>query len=395
MMKITGIKTYKFSMPVGQPSHDPHTGELLGSTAKAWLFLKIETDAGISGWGEGTGEWLVPSVEVTLHEWSRLLVGQDPQRVDSLSEDITDRLPWKGGPVLGTAIAAINMALYDIAGRAWGVPVHVILGGRRRDRVRVYGGMSMASPEEAAESAVRTRQKGYAACKSNPLETRRWPMDEAAIEHSVACVAAVREATGPEFDILLDAHGSPTPELSLAFANRVAAYRPLFLEEPVKWGSVEALVAVSRRSPVPIATGEKLFTLRDFKELIDRRACAYLQPDIAHCFGITNMMAIARLADTSQMLMAPHNAGGPLQLAASVHADSAMNNFLIQEVSASWFEQFHRYVDHDWVLKDGYLSVSDRPGLGVEVKEEDIAKLPYEPMAYRQYRHEDGSWKGW
>ncbi len=112
IIKITGIKTYKFSIPAGQPTRDPHTGHLLGSTSKACLFLKIETDAGISGWGEGTGEWLVPSVEATLHEWSSLLVGQDPQRVVALSEDITDRLPWKGGPVLGTAIAAINVALY-------------------------------------------------------------------------------------------------------------------------------------------------------------------------------------------------------------------------------------------------------------------------------------------
>jgi galactonate dehydratase len=169
----------------------------------------------------------------------------------------------------------------------------------------------------------------------------------------------------------------------------------LFLEEPVKVGSVEALLAVSRRSPVPIAAGEKLFTLRAFKELVDARACAYLQPDVAHCFGISNMTAIARLAETSQMLMAPHNAGGPLHLAATLHVDAAVSNFLIQEVPADWFDQFHRYVDHDWVIKDGYVNVSDRPGLGVEVKEQDIARLPYEPMDYRQYRHEDGSWKGW
>jgi len=291
-MKITGIKTYKFSVPAGPPARDPHTGQLLGSSTKAWMFLKIETDADISGWGEGTGEWLVPPVEATLHEWSALLVDRDPLQIVALSEDVADRLPWKGGPVFGTAIAAINMALYDIAGKTWDVPVCTILGGRRREQVRVYGDMSMSSPEKAAESARRTQARGYAACKGNPLETRRWPMDEAAIEHSEACVATVREVMGPDFDILLDAHGSPTPELSIAFAHRLAPYRPLFLEEPVKWGSVEALLAVSRRSPIPIATGEKLFSLRDFKELIDRRACAYLQPDIAHCFGITNMMAI-------------------------------------------------------------------------------------------------------
>ena len=396
-MKITKLATYKFSVPTGGETRDPHTGELICSTSKTWLLLKIETDVGISGWGEGSGEWLAPSVEATLHEWSGLLVGRDPQPVVALTEDITNRLPWKGGPVFGTAIAAINMALYDIAGKAWGVPVHTILGGKQRDRVRVYGngGLSFDSPEAAVESARSRRERGYLAGKGNPLETRRWPMDHAAVEHSAACIRAVREAMGPDFDILLDTHGSPTPELSLALAHAAAPYRPLFLEEPVRYGSVDALMEVSRKSPIPIATGEKIFTVREFKELTDRRACAYLQPDIAHCFGITSMMRIAQLAEMSHMLMAPHNVGGPLYHAATLHADAAMSNFLIQEVTDVWFQRYHEYADHDWVLRDGYMNVSDRPGLGVEIKEQDIAKLPYEPMAYRQYRHEDGSWKGW
>lgn len=395
-MKISLIKTYKVSVPTGQQIRDPQTEELLSSTSKAWLFLKVQTDAGIAGWGEGTGEWLVPSVEATLQEWSSLLIGQDPLPVTALTEDITNRLPWKGGPVFGTAIAAINMALYDIAGKAWGVPVHLILGGKRRDRIRAYSNAgTFASPEEAAESARQKMDAGYAGIKGNPLETRTWPMDSEAIEHSVKCVAAMREAVGPEFDILLDTHGSPTPELSIEFARRVAVYRPLFLEEPVKLGSVEALLEVSRKSPVPIATGEKIFAIGDFQPLIDRRACAYLQPDITHCFGLTTLLEIAKRAESSQMLMAPHNVAGPVGHAATLQADAVMNNFLIQEVTSSFFEQFHRYADGDWDLKDGHLSVSDQPGLGVEVKESDIAKMPYEPMPYRQYRHSDGSWKGW
>ena len=395
-MRITNIKTYKFSVPTGQEIRDPHSGELLCSTSKPWLFLKIETDAGISGWGEGTGEWLAPSVEATLHEWSSLLVGRDPLPVVALTEDIANRLPWRGGPVFGTAIAAINVALYDIAGKAWGAPVHTLLGGKRRDRVRVYSnGGVFTSPEEAAEAACQVKAQGYAGVKGNPLETRTWPMDQGAVEHSVACVAAVREAVGTEFDILLDAHGSPTPELSIEFARRVAPFGPLFLEEPVKVGSLEALLEVTRKSPVPIATGEKLFTPRDFKPLIACRACAYLQPDVTHCFGITTLMDIAQAAAGAQMLMAPHNAGGPVCYAATLHADAVMSNFLIQEMNHSWFERFHRYAEHDWVVEDGYVNVSDAPGLGIEVKESDIAKLPYEPLAYRQYRHADGSWKGW
>ena len=393
-MKISGTKTYKFSVPTGQEIHDSHTGKLISSRSKPWLFLKIETDTDIVGWGEGSGEWLVPSVEATLHEWSSLLVGQNPLNVVALTEDITNRLPWKGGPVFGTAIAAINMALYDIAGKAWGVPVHTVLGGQRRDRIRVYcGGTIFRTPEEAKAEAYRSMELGYAGIKGNPLEDRTWPMDISAIEHCTRCVSAIRESVGDEFDILIDAHGSPTPELSLEFANRVAPYRPLFLEEPVKVGSVEALMEVSRKSPVPIATGEKLFTLHDFKPLIEQRACAFLQPDTAHCFGITQMMEIARSAEHQQMLMAPHIAGGPILYAATLHVDAAMNNFLIQETHG--LDHFGRCVEHNWIVQDGYVNVPQRPGLGIEVKEQDIAGFPYEPLPYRQYRHADGSWKGW
>ena len=256
-MKITATKIYKFSVPTGQD-----TAALIANSSKTWLFFKIETDVGLSGWGEGSGEWLVPSVEATLAAWEELLLDRDPLHYRALTEDIENRLPWKGGPVFGTAIAAIDAALHDLAGKAWGVPVHTLLGGKRRDKIRVYSnGGSFASPEEAAAGARRIQDQGFAGVKGNPLEGRTWPMDGEAIDHSVACVEAMRREVGAEFDILLDAHGSPTPEMSVEFARRTAAYRPLLLEEPVKTGSVEALLEVTRKSPVPIATGEKLFTL--------------------------------------------------------------------------------------------------------------------------------------
>lgn len=395
-MKITRIKTFKCSVSTGQVVRDPGTGELIASTSKSWLFLKIETDTELAGWGEGTIEWFVPPVEAMLHCLEELLIGQDPLQVAALTDDITNRLPWKGGSVLGTAVAAINMALHDLAGRAWGVPAHVILGGRRRDKVRVYsGGDIFRDPESAVEAAGRVQAAGFAGVKGNPLESRTWPMDRSVIDHCVACIEAIRAELGPQFDIMLDTHGSPQPELSLEFARRAAATEPLFLEEPVKFGSLEALLDLSRKSPVPIATGEKLFTVRDFQYLIDARACAFLQPDIAHCFGLSTYMEIARRARDSQMLMAPHCAGGPVFFGALLNAAAAVENFLIQEANNTWYNSFPRFVDHDWTIKDGSINVTDRPGLGVDVKEADLEKLPYEPMAYRQYRHQDGSWKGW
>ena len=396
-MKITAVRTYPLSVPTGQEIRDPGTGELICSTHKSWLFLKLETDAGIHGWGEGSGEYLVPSVEPLLQQLAPLLLDQDPTRVEALTDDVANFAPWKGGPIIGTAVAAINTALYDIAGKAWGVPVHTILGGKRRDRIQVYasGGLVESAPDEAAETAKEHLANGYAGVKGNPLESRRAPMDLAAIDRSLECIAAVREAIGPEPAILLDTHGSPTPELSIEFARRVAPYAPMFLEAPTKVGSVDALVDVTERSPIPVATGEQLFAVREFEELIQRRACAFLQPDITHCFGLTAFREIAQRADRQQMLMAPHNVAGPVGNAAAFHASAAIPNFLILEMVPTYFARFDQYAEHDWQIADGYLNVSDRPGLGLEVKEADIAKLPHEPMAFRQYRHEDGSWKGW
>ncbi len=394
-MKITGMKTYMFNVPTGSPPPKKGVRRSIASSFKTWLFLKIETDTEISGWGEASIEWLSPVVKTTLEGWQELLVGQDPLNVVALCDDISDRLPWKGGPVLGSALAAVNMALYDIAGKAWGVPVSQILGGRKRDRIRVYhGGISFESIQEAVTKARAAVASGVRGLKGNPLEMRTWPMDRGALEECVRIVAAVREEVGPEIDLMLDTHGSPNPALAIAFAEAVAPYKPLFLEEPCKVGSIAALKEISARSPVPIATGEKLFSYREFKEIIDARACAFLQPDLSHAFGITQFLAVSRLAEDAQILMAPHNASGPIHLAALFQADAVISNFLVQE---AWgLERMDRYVEHDLSLVDGHVRLSDRPGLGIRVKEADVAKLPYDAeMSYRQYRHADGSWKGW
>ena len=394
-MKITQIKTYTFNVKTGQSIRDPNNRRLLTSPFKTWMFVKIETDTEIYGWGEATVGWLAPVVETTLDEWGELLIGRNPLDVVAICDDITDRLPWKGGAVLGSAIAAINMALYDITGKAWKVPVYQVLGGKKRDRIRVYNGpINFESVERARADAAAAVNAGAMGLKGVPLETRNWPMDHHALEHSVRVVAAVREEVGPDVELMLDTHASPNPALSLAFAHMVAPYRPLFLEEPCKVGSVAALKEVSSRSPVPIATGEKLFMYRDFKQIIDERACAFLQPDVSHSFGISSFLHISRLAEEAQILMAPHNAGGPVYFAALLHADAVISNFLIQEV---WLlDQYGKYVDHDFRLKNGYIELNDRPGLGIDVKEETIAKLPFDKRRpYRQYRHADGSWKGW
>ena len=397
-MKITNLKTYMFNVVTGPVRLDSNTGQPISSGFKTWLFLKLETNAGVSGWGEGSGEWISPIVETAIHGWKELLVGRDPLDVTAICDDITDRIPWKGGPIIGSAIAAVNMALYDIAGKSLDVPVHQLLGGRQRDRILIYdnGGLNFDSIDQARSQSRAAVESGARGLKGNPLEGRTWAMDRRELDHCVDIVRAVREDVGDDVELLLDTHGSPAPELSLAFAHAVSPYRPLFLEEPCKVGSVDVLKEISQKSPVPIATGEKLFAYRDFKEVIDARACAFLQPDISHCFGIDNFLDLSRVAEYAQMLMAPHNASGPIHFAALLQADAVVRNFLIQEVSGTWFRRFDEFIEHDFRLQEGFVNLPTRPGLGIEVKEKDIAKLPYDKaMTYRQYRHADGSWKGW
>ena len=395
-MKITGLRTYISNSP---PQTKPKNGETRASAFKTWMFVKIETDAGISGWGEGSGEWLSPIVEKAVHEYEPMLVGRDPTDFQVLWEDLQNRLPWKGGSVFGSAVAAIDMALHDITGKAWGVPVYKLLGGRRRDRVRVYdGGIAFGStPAEARAKARADIERGSRAMKGVPLEGRGTQLDRDALMRASDVLHAVRDEVGDEIALMIDCHASPLPELSILLAELVADTRPLFLEEPCKVGSVEALEAVKSKTTIPIATGEKLYSVRDFKELIDRRSCAILQPDGAHAFGITGLRRIGAAAAEQQMLMAPHGGIGPVYFAALMHADAAMQNFLIQEGSTLWHTPwFDDLVEHDWVLDEGYIELNDRPGLGIEVNEEAVAARAYdEPMPFRQYRHVDGSWAGW
>ena len=378
-MKITHLQTYTFWR----------------GTRNA-LLLKIKTDAGIHGWGEGSMEWMEDVVAAAIHNYRELLIGRNPLDNLSLVDDLTRRFPWKGGPILGSALSAIDIALWDIVGKARGAPVYELLGGARRRKMRAYANYTFLDVDEAVRQARHWTGQGLTAMKANPAEQRRWPWDLRAIDETVAVLAALREAVGPHVDFLLDAHGSPTPLLAVALAEAIAPYRPMFLEEPTQWGDVGALAEVAQKSPVPIATGEKLMALTEFRDLCDARAAAILQPDVCHAYGITGLRRIAELAELYQLWIAPHNANGPVGTAAALHVDAASHNFLIQEGGGNYREFFSILQEpYPYEVVDGYFELSGRPGLGVEVDEAALAALPPQRMPIRQYRHEDGSWSGW
>jgi galactonate dehydratase len=362
-----------------------------------WLFVKVETDRGLHGWGEGSLEWWEDAVEAAVHVLERLLVGQDPLRVGALHVELVRRLGWRGGPIHGSAVAAIDQALWDIAGKARGVPVHELLGGALRDRVRAYasGGYTFADAEQAVELARTWTGRGFDVSKANPAEARRTPIDDAAIDQTLAVMQAVRSALGPGVDLLLDCHGSPTPPMALRLAEAVAPFRPLFLEEPVQSGDLAALLEVSRKSPVPIATGEKLVSREEFRPIVDRRAASVVQPDLSHAYGITGVLRIAQLAEDRQVWVAPHNSCGPVGTAAALHLDAVIPNFLIQEIATYALPYMARIARQAFAVREGYLDLPTGPGLGVDLDEEAIAANPPRPMPLRDYRHADGSWSGW
>lgn len=378
-MKITELETYTF-----------------WKGSRNALLLKIQTDAGIYGWGEGTLEWMEDVVSAAIHNYRELLIGQNPLNNLSLIDDLARRFPWKGGPIIGSALSAIDIALWDIAGKVRSAPVYELLGGARRQKMRAYANYSFIDLDEAVRLAHYWTNQGITAMKANPVEQRRWPWDLKEIDQTVKVLAAVRDAVGPHVDFLLDAHGSPTPLLAVALADAIAPYRPMFLEEPTQWGDISALTEVAQKSTVPIATGEKLMAATDFRDLCNARAAAIFQPDVCHAYGITGLRRIAEMAELYQIWLAPHNANGPVGTAAALHLDATIHNFLIQEGGGNYREFFSLLQEpYPYEVVDGYFHLSGQPGLGVEVDEAALTELPAQRMEIRQYRHTDGSWSGW
>jgi galactonate dehydratase len=379
-MKVTTIKTYR-----------------MWAGTRNWLFVKVETDSGLYGWGEGSLEWWDEVVESAIKTLSRLVIGRDPLERRAIHFDLYRRYSWSGGAILGSAISAIDLALWDLAGKIHDVPVYQLLGGAQRTQMRAYlsGGYLFSTPDEAIELAQKWGARGFTAMKANPAEKRRTPLDYQAIEETVAILAALREAVGWEIDLLLDCHGSPTPPFAIQLAQAIAPYRPMFLEEPTQDGDIGALREVARQSVIPIAGGEKLTSIHAFREVCEQKAATILQPDVLHVGGITGLLRIAEMLESYQVWVAPHNATGPIGAVASLHVDAVIPNFLIQEIGAYVFPYYEDILKTPIRLENGYFHLTDTPGLGIELDEDAFAKHPPRPMTLRDYRHADGSWSGW
>ncbi|WP_184929124.1 galactonate dehydratase [Saccharothrix ecbatanensis] len=367
-----------------------------------WLFCRVSTDEGVTGWGEPVVEGRAETVRTAVAELSDLLVGADPGRIEDLWQLMTKSAFYRGGPVLSSAAAGIDQALWDILGKSLGVPVHQLLGGAVRDRVRVYGWIGGDEPAEVADAAAAQVAAGLTAVKVNasgrmsPVPTRA---ETAAV---VDRVAAVREVIGDDRDVAVDFHGRFTTAAALRVLPELAPLHPLFVEEPVLPEHRERLADVVRASPVPIACGERLYSRADFLPAL-RAGVAVVQPDLSHAGGISEVRRIASLAEVHDALLAPHCPLGPIALAASLQVAFATPNFLIQEQSIgihynTGTELLDYVLDRaPFTFHDGAVRRWDAPGLGIEVDEDAVRRADAVGHRWRPpvWRHADGSFAEW
>jgi galactonate dehydratase len=348
-----------------------------------WVFVRVATDEpGLVGWGEASLGWYPNAVSGAVRDLEPLLVGEDPRPVERLWQRMVRGPYFRGGMVATSAISAIDQALWDITAKALGVPLFELLGGPVRDRARTYVnlgselGGDARSPEVWADAARAARKTGLDAMKVYPLPPVRPLEGSAPIRHAEELVAAVRDAAGDDADIMVDLHGRTTPATAIRLGRALAEHDLFFLEEPCQPGDADAIAEVARAVPMPVATGERLATRGEFRELLEKRACAVIQPNACYCGGVSELRRIAAMAETSFVSVAPHNPNGPIGTMVSLHLALAIPNFLILEQVREDVPWRREIVDAPLETTGGYADPPTRPGIGVELVEDVAAAHP-------------------
>jgi galactonate dehydratase len=355
-----------------------------------WLFLKIHTDAGITGLGEPITEGRALTCKQAVEEVAPYLIGKDPRAVVHHWQAIYRHAFYRGGPILTSALSGIDQALWDIKGKALGVPVYELLGGPTRNRVRVY---AHARTPEAVKAAV---AKGFTAFKTGPAKLDgKWAKfveSPAYVANVAEKFAELRQAAGPKSDIGIDFHGAISPATAKLLIKALEPYQPMFVEEPVQCQNVDAMVEIARGTHLPIATGERIFTKWGFREILEKKAAIILQPDLCHAGGITEGRLIAGMAEAYYASIAPHNPLGPISLASGIQLAASIPNFLCQEqVSLG-----EGYLKQPFTVRDGHVDVPTAPGLGIELDENALAdKLNHDWKNAETYDSDDGSVVDW
>lgn len=353
-----------------------------------WVFVKVYTDSGIDGVGEATLEYKEKALLGAVEHIKEYLVGKNPLNIERHYHDIYRDAYWRGGPVLMSALSAVETALWDILGKSLGVPVYQLLGGRANDKVRIYvnGWFAGAkTPEEFGMKAAEAVKRGVTAMKWDPFGKNYMNISNAELNTALERVDAVRRAVGDKIDLLIEGHGRFDVPTGIKIAKELEQFKPMFFEEPVPPDNLEALKAVRDKSPVAISAGERLYGRRDYRNLFEMRAADYIQPDISHAGGIMELKKIASVAETYYIPFAPHNPSGPVANAATLQLAACCPNFSILEIMYSDVDWRKDVTNEALEYKDGYITIPDKPGLGIEIDEEECLKHPYQPHTLRHY----------
>ncbi|HYL73618.1 MAG TPA: mandelate racemase/muconate lactonizing enzyme family protein [Bryobacteraceae bacterium] len=359
---------------------------IAGNPWKNWLFTRVWTDDGIYGVGEGTLNYFTKTVETAIHELAPLVTGMDPFQIEIISQRLIRDVYSEGGQIHMCAVAAIEIACCDIIGKATNQPIYNLWGGRCHQRLRAYANgwyRGPRTPESFAAKAKSVAARGYTALKFDPFGSawRTLPRDD--FDLSMDIVRAVREAVGDSVDLLIEGHCRFNVATAVEVARCIEPMRPAWFEEPVPHTNIAAMIEVARRSPVPIATGESFSTKQQFAELLKHEAVSILQPEPLNLGGLFATRQIAGMVDAHYGVIAPHSAQGPVCSAACVQLNASSPNFFIHEI----FDEFNEPWEKEIVInpvevKDGYIEIPDRPGLGIDLNIEEIARHPYRQENY-------------
>ncbi len=371
---------------------DLHVFQTQGGHAN-WTFVKLYTDSGLTGVGEASLERNDIVVVKALESLKDFLVGKDPFQIEYIWNALYKQTFKYGQLIILTALSGVEQALWDIKGKALGVPVYELLGGKLRDRVRAYANAwafqevvtemtEKDTPESLAKNALKMVDKGFTAMKWDPFRHGGQVIPKSEEEFAIACVKAVREAVGPSIDLLIECHGRFNMISAIRMAQKLEPFDPFFYEEPIPPDNIDALAALQAAINLPIATGERLYTRWEFRPLLEKQAARIIQPDICNVGGIWELKKIAAMAEAYYVAVQPHNSNGPVQTVASLHLDASIPNFVFQEFFYPYLDQYNEILTEPIKYQDGYLEIPTGPGLGTDIREEVIRKRPPIPQPY-------------
>ena len=382
-MKITKITTYRIP--------------------PRWMLVKIETDAGIVGWGEPVIEGRARTVEAAVHEMGPYLIGQDPARINDLWQAMYRGGFYRGGAILMSAIAGIDQALWDIKGKVLGVPVYELLGGLVRDRMKMYSWVGGDRPSDVIAGIRKLREIGFDTFKMNGTEELGIIDSAAAVDATVERIAEIRSAFGSEIEFGIDFHGRVSAPMAKVLLRALEPYRPLFVEEPVLAEQAEYYPRLADHTSIPLAAGERMYSRFEFKNVFQQGGIAIVQPDLSHAGGITECVKIGAMAEAYEIALAPHCPLGPIALASCLHVDFVSHNAVLQEQSMGiHYNKGAELLDYvvnkeDFAITSGYISPLPKPGLGVIIDEERVIEASKTAPDWRNplWRHQDGSVAEW